>query len=126
MDIPQGEVVRIGESGARIVAVTRERIEYIDMAGQERFVDLEECAGAWRQWHDDHRSEFLPLPGASAQDIVAWNARCVGVRGACDNPPWAAFRNQRNTRFEFASYDALYRELLNPLGKAGWHTFDTD
>ena len=126
MDRPQGEVVRIGLSGARIVAVTPERIEYIDMGGEERFVDLRECARAWGQWREEHRSEFLPLPGASAQSIKAWNARCVGQRGACDDPPWAAFSNERQTRFEFPSYDALYRELLNPLRKAGWHTFDTN
>jgi hypothetical protein len=126
MDRPKGEVVRIGVSGARIVAVTRERIDYIDMAGEQRFVDLEECAKAQARWHNEHRSDFLLLPGASEHGVVAWNARCVGERGACDNPPWAALMNERNTRFEFASYEALYRELLNPLKRAGWHTFDTN
>jgi hypothetical protein len=126
MECPQGEVVRVGVSGARIVTVSRQRIDYIDMAGQDRFVDLEECARAWARWHEERRSEFLPLPGASEQSIVAWNARCVGQRGACDNPPWAAFMNERHTRFEFPSYDALYQELLRPLQKAGWHTFDTN
>jgi hypothetical protein len=52
------------------------------------------------------------LPGASEQGIAAWSARCVGLRGALDDPPWAEFLNERNTRFEFGSYEALYAELL--------------
>jgi hypothetical protein len=83
------EVIRIGASGARIVSVTQKRIEYIDVAGQEQFVDLEECATNWAGWHDNHSQEFLPLPGATEQGITAWNARCVGQRGATDDPPWA-------------------------------------
>jgi hypothetical protein len=126
MNHPQREIVRIGASGARIVAVTRQRIDYIDMAGQEQFIDLEECARRWGRWHDERSQEFLPLPGATEQGIAASNARCVGKRGALDNPPWAEFRNERNTRFEFGSYEALYTELLGPLRQAGWHTFDTD
>ena len=47
MNQTAGEVVRIGASGARIVRVTQERIEYIDMAGQDQFIDLEECARIW-------------------------------------------------------------------------------
>jgi hypothetical protein len=126
MDLLQGEVVRIGVSGARIVAVTRQRIDYIDMVGQERFIDLEECAKGWAQLHDDRSQEFLPLPGATEQGIAAWNASCVGQRGALDNPPWAEFMNERNTRFEFGTYEALYEQLLRPLKRAGWHTFDAN
>jgi hypothetical protein len=126
MGRPAREVVQIGISGARIVTVSRQRVDYIDMAGQAQFVDLEECARSWGQWHDGHRGEYLPLPGASDQSIAAWNACCVGQRGALDNPPWAEFQNERKTRFEFASREALYRELLNPLREASWQTFDTD
>jgi hypothetical protein len=126
MDHPNREVVQVGASGARIVAVTHQRIDYFDMAGQARSIDLEECARSWGRWHDEHRREFLPLPGSSEQGIAAWNARCVGERGALDNPPWAEFRNERATRFVFETRDALYLELLTPLRKAGWHTFDTD
>jgi hypothetical protein len=126
MNHPQREIVRIGVSGARIVAVARQRIDYIDMAGQEQFIDLEKCASSWGRWHDDRSQEFLPLPGATGQGIAAWNARCVGQRGALDSPPWAEFMNERNTRFEFATYEALYTELLGPLMQAGWHTFDTN
>jgi hypothetical protein len=120
------EVIRVGTSGARIVRVTRELIEYIDTTGQERFVDLEECARNWGRWHDERRQEFLPLAGASPPSIAPWNARCVGRRGALGNPPWAEFMNERKTRFEFRTYQDLYGELLRPLKQAGWHTFDTD
>ena len=37
------EIVRIGVANARITCVTSERVEYLDEAGQECFVDLEEC-----------------------------------------------------------------------------------
>jgi hypothetical protein len=123
---PHGEVVRIASSTARITRVTRQRVDYVDMAGQVQFIDLEECVANWNSWHDSHRGEFLPLPGSSPETTAAWNARCVGLRGALDNPPWAEFMNERKTRFEFVSYAALYAELLTPLKKAGWHTFDTD
>ena len=126
MNHPHRETVRIGVSPARIVAVTCQRIDYIDMAGQGQFIDLEECARNWGRRHDDRSQEFLPLPGATEDDISAWNARCVGQRGALDDPPWAEFTNERNTRFEFESYIALYTELLGPLMQAGWHTFDTN
>ena len=31
----------------RIVGVSREHIDYIDAAGEERFIDLDECARNW-------------------------------------------------------------------------------
>lgn len=37
------EIVRIGVAGARILNVTLERVTYLDDAGEECFVDLEEC-----------------------------------------------------------------------------------
>ena len=49
MGDPTCEIVSIGVSGARIVGVTRERIDYIDAAGEERFIDLEECARSWER-----------------------------------------------------------------------------
>lgn len=94
--------------------------------GQERFIDLEECARGWGQLHDDRRQEFLPLPGTTEQGVAAWNANCVGQRGALDNPPWAEFKNERNTRFEFGTYEGLYEQLLRPLKRVGWHTFDAN
>jgi len=94
------------------------------MAGQEKFIDQELCASRWGRQHEDRRQEFLPLPGATEDGIAVWNAYCVGQRDTSDNPPWAEFMNERNTRFEFATYEAVYAELLGPLMQAGWHTFD--
>ena len=119
------EVIRIGAFGGRIVSITQQRIEYIDMAGEVQFVDLDECAKNWGRSYDDHSHEFSLLPGASEQSVAEWNVHCVGQRGALDDPPWAEFTNARKTRFEFESHEALYAELLGPLMKAGWHTFDT-
>ena len=62
MNQTAGELIRVGTSGARIVRVTQKRIEYIDMAGQDQFIDLEECARAWGRWHDVHSHEFFPVP----------------------------------------------------------------
>jgi hypothetical protein len=118
------EVVSIGVSNARIVGVSRERIDYIDAAGEERFIDLHVCARNWGRWRE-RSSGFRPLPGSTPESIAVWNARCVGERGALDNPPWAQFMNERCTRFEFSSDEALYQEMLDPLKQAGWHTFDT-
>jgi hypothetical protein len=102
------------------------RIEYIGMTGQECSIDLEECAKNWVQWHYNHEHEFISLPGHSQEEIDDWNARCVGERGALDQPPWVKLMNDRNTLFEFRSYEALYGELLGPLMQSGWHTFDTN
>jgi len=120
------EVIRIGASGARIVSVTPKRIEYIDLAGQAQFIDLEKCAKNWVAWRDDHRQDFVLWPGATEEGSAEWNARCVGERGALDQPPWAEFMNERKTRFEFETYEALDEEMLDPLLQAGWHTFDTN
>jgi hypothetical protein len=104
------ELVQIGVAGARIVRVTAERIEYVDSAGRERAVDLRECVRVWCERH-----------GTSE-----WDSRCVGDRGALDEPPWVRFVSDRATVFELASYEALYEELLGPLHAVGWHTFDSN
>jgi hypothetical protein len=88
------EVVRIGTSGARIVAVTQEGIDYIDMAGQEQFINFGECA-----------------------DIE----RFVGHRDTSADPPYAQIMN---TRFEFRTGEALLGDLIFPLMKAGRNTLD--
>ena len=41
------ELVRIGTDRARIIRVTRQKVEYNDEAGREQFVDLEQCARIW-------------------------------------------------------------------------------
>jgi hypothetical protein len=121
-----GEVIRVGASGARIVRVTPERIEYIDMAGQTQLIDLKECARSWVQWCEDHSDEFLPLSGASQEEIDAWDARCVGRRGGSDPPWWVELMNVRKSRFEFETWEASMKELQGPLMVAGWNTFDTE
>ena len=121
---PEGN--RVGASGARIVRVSQQRIEYINKAGQEQFIDLEECARNWVRWYEDHRQEFIRMPGGSEADIDAENARCVGLRGGTYPVWWAEFMNEEKTRFEFGSWEALWRQLQGPLMVAGWRTFDTE
>lgn len=118
------EVVRIEAAQARILRITPKHVEYIGLTGPQQSIDLEECARNWVRWCDEREHEFIILSGSRA-DIDLWNARCVGTRGAMDQPPWVQFMNDRNTRFEFRSYEAVYEELLEPLMKNGWHTFDT-
>src|SRR5271157_277264 len=120
------EVIRVGVSGARIVRVTHEFVEYIDMTGQVQSLDLEQCATDWVKWKKENKQSFLNVSGASEAEIDAWDARTVGTRGALDDPPWVEFMNERRTRFEFETYEALCAELRKPLGDAGWFTFDMD
>jgi hypothetical protein len=115
------EIVRIGVANARIKCVTPQRVEYLDESGQECFVDLEECVRNWVQYCNENKDEFVWL--TSEDSAAAWNSRCVGQRDLLDDPPWVEFTNKRRTRLEFGSYEEAY-ELLEPLGKAGWHTFD--
>jgi hypothetical protein len=131
MDAVTGErqphqVVRIGVGQARIVRVTPEHLVYHDKDGSEYHLDLPQCSAHWARWHEEHAGDFVLLPGVDANESRAWNSRCVGERGACDDPPWVELRSEPPTRFEFESYEATYQELLGPLGKAGWHTFDTN
>ncbi len=120
------EVVQVGTPGVRIARITQKRIDYVDMAGQAQFIDLEECARNWVRWYNDHRHEFLPVPDASQAEVDAENARCVGQRGGSHPLWWAEMMNERKTRFEFESWEALWRELQGPLMQAGWCTFDTN
>jgi hypothetical protein len=120
------EIVRIGVANARVTSVTQQRVEYIDESGQKQFIDLEQCARNWMRNHCEQEEEFCLLPGVSAAAAAAWNLRCVGQRAACSSSSWVEFMNERSTRFEFEAYEAVYTHLLNPLGEAGWYTFDTD
>lgn len=125
-DPEQVELIRIGAGAARIVSISQLQIEYIGSTGQRCIIDLQECARNWAQWHSDHNDEFIAVTDDSPADIDGWNAHCVGTRGALDDPPWVQFMNQRHTRFEFGSYEAIYQEVLTPISRYGWHTFDTD
>ena len=123
--ITSPDVVRVGIGLARITQVTSTQIEYIDKAGQERSVDLEECARSWCRYLDENRSDYMILDSNEpSESLDRWNARCAGLREATDNPPWVVFINEPGTRFEFKTYDEIYALLLEPLQLAGWHTFD--
>ena len=100
------EIIRIDVGNARIKSVTRQRVEYLDEAGQECFVDLEGCNG-----------NYVKLVRAT---------RYVADRGFLEDPPWIEFRNKRRTRFEFRSYKEACNTLLRPLRKAGWRTQMTE
>jgi hypothetical protein len=115
------EIIRIGGTKARITSVTRERVDYLDEREEACSINLQECAS---NWVSSYRSQdFLPLSESSVDD---WNSRCVGERDTSGNSPWVEFRNDRRTRIQFVNdeEDAIYVELLGPLGRAGWHTFD--
>jgi hypothetical protein len=120
-----GEVIRVGSSRARIVRVTLERIEYLDMAGQDQVIDLKECARNWVQWSKGHDGDLVPVSGASQEEVDNWNARCLGQRGGTYYQ-WVEFMNERKTRFEFETWEARLKELQGPLMVAGWNTFDTE
>ena len=100
----------MGSSGARIVRVTPERIEYLDMAGQDQVIDLKECARNWVQWSKEQGGDLVPASGASQEEIDTWNARCVGQRGGSYHQ-WVEFMNDRKTRFEFETWEARVKEL---------------
>jgi len=123
------ECVRIGTGPARITQVTDQKVEYIDEGGRELFVDLQECerifgaleiAGLFPPSDDmDWASVADGISSSSEQTVPA--GRCVGLRGALDDPPWFQFLNLRRTQFEFKDRDALDAELLIPMGRM---TFD--
>ena len=113
------DVNHVGPSIARILSVGRQRIEYVNRAGQKQFIDLEECAGNWVRWFDDHKDD--PLWSADAE-----RDRCVALRGGFGPIWWTEFMNGQATRFEFDSSKARQDELEGPLIEAGWRTFDTE
>ena len=75
MESSKHEIVKIGVSGTRILGVTRQRIDYIDVAGLKKSLDLVACAKSWVRGHDNAKQEFCLLPGATEQSAAAWNAR---------------------------------------------------
>ena len=116
MDEIVPEIVRIGVANARIKCVTPQRVEYFDEAGQECFVDLEECARNWVQLHGARRGRKYSY---------------VAGRGMIEHPHWIEFTNKRRTRFEFRSSEAYTscfsgeaRRLKHLLFEARWITGD--
>jgi len=85
------EIVRIGVANALIKCVTPQRVEYFDEAGQECFVDLDECAKNWVKLRGAHRHGKY---------------RYVAGRGMIQHPHWVEFTNKRHTRLEFWSSEA--------------------
>jgi len=114
------EIVRIGMGLARVVDVTPEQVEYLDAVGQQRSIDLGQCAMNWVQWTRQHWTSS----GAPGETVSEWNSHCVGQRDSSAKPPWLEFRNERRTRFEFSSGHEVLALLARPLRKAGWNTFD--
>lgn len=126
------DLIRIGRARARIVSVMREKVEYIDEDGRKQFVDLEECAricmclyrsGLFPPKNDtDWTSVADATPGFASLDVSGGGT--VGLRGALDTPPWFQFLNRRRTQFDFKNRDRLEKQLLRPLAKFGWQSFD--
>ena len=115
------EIVRIGVANARIKCVTRQRVEYLDEAGQECFVDLDECARNWDQLHNKNEDDLVLL--TSEDSAGRRKYRHVAGRGMIGDPPWVEFTNKRRTRFEFGSSGEAY-ELKHLLFEARWITED--
>jgi hypothetical protein len=100
-------VVRIGVRNARVTAVTKQRIDYVDELGQDAFVDLDECTRVWTRRH-----------GAPPPTVGGKYMRCVGWRSSLySSPTWVQFYDQRHTRLEFQTGDAMIEELLAGLRK---------
>jgi hypothetical protein len=104
------EIIRIGVANARIKCVTPQRVEYLDEAGQECFVDLKECARNRVKDVESWRVE----DGARTGDY-----RTVAKSVLVDDSPCFEFMNDRHTRFEFGSLEGA-QALKSLLAKARW------
>jgi hypothetical protein len=117
------EIVRIDVGNARIKRVTRQRLEYINEAGQECFVDLEECARNWALSLTEEDEDDFDLLTSEDSAAARRKPRYVGGRGLLEDPPWIEFANKRRTRFEFESLNEGYG-LIIPLKKVRLLTLD--
>lgn len=125
-------LVRIGTSSARIVEVTRQRLRYIDEHGAASFVDLEDCARIFLTLQnaglfppgDETDWTGLAISSLQFSALDVSFGLCVGLRGALDDPPWFQFLDRRRTQFAFKDYDAIRSELLVPLTRVNWQTWD--
>ena len=104
------EIIRIGVANARIKCVTPQRVEYLDEAGQECFVDLKECARNRVKDVESWRVE----DGARERDY-----RTVANGVLVDDSSCIDFMNNRRTRFEFGSLEGA-KALKLQLAKARW------
>lgn len=125
------ERVRIGEGMAKIDRITPTAVTYLDERGRAASIDLPECGrtyicltlgGAFPPRDDDDWSTFADEH--SHLITVEARASVVGLRGVIDDPPWFQFLDRRRTQFEFQSRDAIEHELLLPLARCGFQTWD--
>lgn len=115
------EIVRIGVGNARIKCVTTQQVEYLDEAGQECLVDLEDSNRNYNQLHNEDEGDFVLL--TSEEGTGDLSSRYVGGRELLHYPPWIEFTNKRRTRFEFGSSREA-RTLKLQLLKVRWRTLD--
>ena len=99
MSNPSPRRVQIGEGHGRIVRVGQDAVEYEDATGATHTIELASC----------RRSP---------------EGQVVGVRGALDDPPWFEFFGPHAVRMELDSDRALYQQLVIPLGRAGYCSYD--
>lgn len=99
--------IYIGTDNARILRISEERIDYQDEKGLEGSVDLNLCHQLLKEHFKSDR-------------------KYIGFRNAARNNPYATLSDGAKVRFIFASYEAIYAELLDPLREVGWNTMDLD
>jgi hypothetical protein len=125
------ERVRFGEGIAKITRISEAAVDYLDEAGRAFSVDLSECTrtwtcltlgGAFPPGDDDDWSKFADDHADLIKSDV-WRG-VIGLRGVIDDPPWCQFLNRRRTQFEFRSREIIENDLLQPLARYGWQTFD--
>jgi hypothetical protein len=117
------EIVWLGAADAQIQGVTRQRVEYLNEAAQECFVDLDECARYWQLQKTDE-DDFDPLDSEDSDATYSLRGlNYVGKRGMLDDPPWIEFTNKRRTRFVFGSLKQA-REFKLQLMRVRCYTLD--
>src|SRR5215831_9405094 len=126
------ERVRMGDGPAKISEITRSKITYFDSRGVAQFVDLEESAricrvlertGAWPPPEDLDWAAYAAAH-LELSEAKSGGYGLVGMRGAADEPPWFQFFDRRRTLFEFKDRDTIYSELIAPMARHGWQTWD--
>lgn len=121
----------MGVGPAKISEITPTKIAYIDSRGVDQFVDLKESArtcsvlegtGAWPPPEDLNWAAYAAAHPEFYKRDVKYGL--VGMRGAVDEPPWFQFFDRRRTLFEFEDRDTIYNELITPMARHGWQSWD--
>ncbi|MBB6214121.1 hypothetical protein HNQ80_000190 [Anaerosolibacter carboniphilus] len=108
-----------------IKSITSKGINYSDEAGEEKFIDFEECNENWIQY----RKRTEKLDDEKLANIKN-NDKCIGQRDICANPIFIEFFTRPFTRFEFKESDEYpdpkeaFNCLQNEIILAGWKTLD--